>query len=85
MKKKRDEPDMTRLQGKEIAAAFGVTPQAVSAWHKKYGCPRNGDGTYSLPTVIRWTILKSMEKLDGPPPKEWLDLFKADLKGRRSK
>jgi hypothetical protein len=79
MKRKPDDPDFRRLQGKEVAAAFGVSPQAVSAWHRKYGCPRNPDGTYSLPAVLRWTILKRMEKLEGPPPSAWLDMFRADL------
>jgi len=82
MTRKRDKPDFNRLQGKELAAAFGVSPQAVSAWNKKYGCPKNPDGTYSLPKVLRWRILTLMEKHPGPPPRAWLDLFREDLKKR---
>lgn len=38
------------LAQKDLASAFGVTPQAICRWQ----CPRNDDGTYDLPVVFEW-------------------------------
>lgn len=41
---------------REIAAIFGVTPQAVGLWVKKEGCPRDPDGTLDLAAVVKWYL-----------------------------
>lgn len=46
-----------RMNGADLARACGVTKQAVSNWARE-GCPRNDDGTYSLPAVTEWQMLK---------------------------
>ena len=47
--------DPYRMSGAGVARLFGVSWQAVRKW-LDYGCPRNGDGTFSLPAVIQWRL-----------------------------
>jgi len=45
--------ELRQLSGRQIAAMFGVTSPAVTAWVHR-GCPRNDDGTYELAAVAGW-------------------------------
>jgi phage terminase Nu1 subunit (DNA packaging protein) len=51
-----------RVSTKAVATLFGVSHVAVSRWHSKAGCPRNGDGTYDLGAVIRWKLQRIQEE-----------------------
>lgn len=51
---RRPNASTATLTATEIGRLWGISKQAVANWHKKAGCPRNPDGTYSLPDVIAW-------------------------------
>ena len=42
--------DFKKLSQKELGEALGITPRSIQRWE----CPRNNDGTYSLPDVFQW-------------------------------
>ena len=80
-------PDVTCLPQTVIAAIFGIGPQSVNAWD----CPRNGDGTYSSPEVIKWRIEKLTAKpedkteLENQKLKLQCEKLQLDLDDSRSK
>ena len=47
--------DFTALNQKQVAAAMGTNPRTIRRWVAD-GCPKNDDGTYSLPDVVGWRI-----------------------------
>jgi len=49
-----DSLDVGRLTATQLGQLFGITPQAVGLWHKRWGCPRSAKGTYDLAAVIAW-------------------------------
>lgn len=58
-----DERFPRRLLQREIAAAVGVSANAVRAWD----CPRNEDGSYDLREVIAWRVADAVARESGPP------------------
>jgi len=64
------------LKQVQVAAAFGVHRLTVAKWTKE-GCPRNEDGSYSLPDVIQWSIDRAKGKIpDGAAAANSLDAEK---------
>ena len=60
-----------------------LTPSAIGKW-VQVGCPRNRDGTYSLPDVAAWHINKNADKPHRPPA-ETDEMEKAKLADIRSR
>ena len=48
--------DFEKLKQKELCRALGVSVRTVQRWD----CPRNEDGTYSLPEVFKWRLKKQV-------------------------
>jgi phage terminase Nu1 subunit (DNA packaging protein) len=44
--------DFKKLSQKKLCEALGVAVRTVQRW----GCPRNTDGSYSLPDVFKWRL-----------------------------
>ena len=47
-----------------VSCSFGITGQTLYNWTKE-GCPRNKDGTYSLPNVYKWIMSRLKIKYQG--------------------
>ena len=43
---------------KRITDCFSITRMTLNNWVNDQACPKNADGTYSLPAVIKWRIAK---------------------------
>jgi hypothetical protein len=50
--------DWTKASQTDVGRFFSVTKTAIQQWmaRTESPCPRNQDGTYSLPDVVRWKI-----------------------------
>lgn len=67
----RNDVDFCSLSRADLARAFGVSAQATNKWD----CPRNDDGSFSLPDVIAWKVGKASE---GPGDKALLEIKKLE-------
>lgn len=73
MPKKTSVINIRRMTATNIAKLWGKSRQAVQNWYKRAGCPRNADGTYDLPKVIKWResrLRKEAEEEGGGPARE---------------
>jgi len=56
-------PDVEHISLNELARIMGVKRQSVS----ELDCPKNPDGSYNLPAVIRWKLRHTEEMAMTPP------------------
>ena len=57
--------DWNRVTGADCGRFFNVSKTAIQQWLARTDnpCPRNQDGTYSLPGIVRWKL--DLEKAKG--------------------
>jgi hypothetical protein len=57
--------DWNRVTGADCGRFFSVSKTAIQQWLARTDnpCPRNHDGTYSLPAIVRWKL--DLEKAKG--------------------
>jgi len=53
------------VMGREAAVVLGVDRSTVQRWVVDRGAPRNEDGTYDLPTLIKWALSKGALHVQG--------------------
>ncbi len=53
--------DLRRMTATQMGRVFGISRQAFSVWRE---CPRNTDGTWSLPEVVAWKLRRVQEELE---------------------
>ena len=62
----KDLTDDTRCAGVRVQKCFHVSKQNLNLWVNKDDCPRNSDGTYSIPDVYKWRIAKIEARFNQP-------------------
>jgi hypothetical protein len=62
----KDLVDDTHCTGVRVQRCLGVSREALNKWVNKESCPRNQDGTYSLPEVIKWRVTQIEARYDQP-------------------
>ena len=58
--------DDNSCDGVRVLRCFAVSKQGLNTWVNSEGCPRNADGTYSIPAIYKWRVAKIEARYDQP-------------------
>lgn len=75
--------DFQNMKQSHAARALGVVRQTLAAWEKS-GCPRNDDGTYSLPEVVAWAIERAKTESTIAPASPEADMWLSEYRKQKA-
>jgi hypothetical protein len=75
--------DFSKMKQSQAAKALGIVRQTLAAWEKS-GCPRNDDGSYSLPDVFAWAIDRAKSESTISPASPEADMWLAEFRKQRA-
>lgn len=75
--------DFLKMKQGKAAKALGIVRQTLASWEKS-GCPRNDDGTYSLPDVFSWAIERAKSECSIAPASPESDMWLSEFRKQKA-
>ena len=74
----KKELDFQHVTQDELGSAIGYSTRTVRKMQKEKGFPRNKDGSYSIPSVVKWMIDEAVQAASPSENDRWLAQYRKE-------